>query len=110
MQAAKQSRRSRFPEVTDQAKTADVIRRIQRAELAVLLDAQAGQSLGAIHMPVEGEVVMIVGPEGGISQEEAAGFTAAGAIGARLGPSVLRGSTAGAAAGVLVLSRCGRWA
>jgi len=110
MQAAKQSRRSRFPEVTDQAKTADVIGRIQRAELAVLLDAQAGHSLGAIQVPVEGEVVLIVGPEGGISQEEAAEFTAAGAIGARLGPSVLRGSTAGAAAGVLVLSRCGRWA
>jgi 16S rRNA (uracil1498-N3)-methyltransferase len=44
-----------------------------------------------------------------VSPQEAAELTAARAIRAKLGPSVLRGSTAGAVAGALVLSGCGRW-
>jgi 16S rRNA (uracil1498-N3)-methyltransferase len=56
-----------------------------------------------------GEIVLIVGPEGGISPAESEQLMAAGARPARLGPSVLRGSTAGAVASALILSRCGRW-
>ena len=52
---------------------------------------------------------MIVGPEGGLSQAERDAFAAAGAVAARLGPSVLRSSTAGTAAAAVLLSRCGRW-
>jgi 16S rRNA (uracil1498-N3)-methyltransferase len=128
-EAAKQSRRSRFPEVTAQATTAEVIDRVRGAALALLLDPQAGPALTAVLRSAEGEiagpaageiaglagsaageVVLIVGPEGGISPRESAALTAAGAIAARLGPSVLRGSTAGAVAGALVLSGSGRWA
>ena len=133
-EAAKQSRRSRFPDVTGQARTADVVDRVRGAALAVLLDPQAGPALtgllrsaatlaagsdaarGAGEAAREaageaaGEIVLIVGPEGGISPDECAELTAAGAIPARLGPSVLRGSTAGAVAGALVLSGTGRWA
>ncbi|HEX9031438.1 MAG TPA: 16S rRNA (uracil(1498)-N(3))-methyltransferase, partial [Streptosporangiaceae bacterium] len=61
-------------------------------------------------LPQHGEIVLIVGPEGGITPGESAGLTAAGAVPARLGPTVLRASTAGTVAGALVLSRCGRWA
>jgi 16S rRNA (uracil1498-N3)-methyltransferase len=125
-EAAKQSRRSRFPEVTAQARTAEVIDRVRGAGLAVLLDPQAGPTLPGVLRPAAGpaagldaapgageaagEIVLIVGPEGGISPAESAELTAAGAIAARLGPSVLRGSTAGAVAGALVLSGTGRWA
>jgi len=129
-EAAKQSRRSRFPEVTGQAPTAEVIARVRRAALAVLLDPQAEPALTAVLRPagepadgpaaaadagraaglLAGEIVLIVGPEGGISPREAAELTGAGATAARLGPSVLRGSTAGAVAGALVLSGIGRWA
>jgi len=109
-EAAKQSRRSRFPEVTGQVQTAEVTDRVRGAALAVLLDPQAGPSLTAVPRPAAGEIVLIVGPEGGISPRESAELTAAGAIPARLGPSVLRGSTAGAVAGALVLSGSGRWA
>ncbi len=73
----------------------------------------AGEVAGSAETEVAGlaagEIVLIVGPEGGISPRESAELTAAGAIPARLGPSVLRGSTAGAVAGALVLSGCGRW-
>jgi 16S rRNA (uracil1498-N3)-methyltransferase len=124
-EAAKQSRRSRFPEVTAQAGIAEVIDLVRGAMLAVLLDPQAGPALvgvlrslaGLAARPdaargageAAGEIVLIVGPEGGISPSESAELVAAGAIAARLGPSVLRGSTAGAVAGALVLSYTARW-
>ena len=129
-EAAKQSRRSRFPAVTGPAQAAEVTDLVRGAALAVLLDPQAGPTLTAVLRsagrladgpaaataagpaagPAGGEIVLIVGPEGGISPREAAELAAAGAIAARLGPLVLRGSTAGAVAGALVLSGSGRWA
>ena len=108
-EAAKQARRSRFPLVTGQASTADVIRRAREAAHTVLLDPAADAALADLELPAAGEIVLVVGPEGGISPGERAGLTAAGAMAARLGPTILRGSTAGAVAAALVLSRCGRW-
>jgi 16S rRNA (uracil1498-N3)-methyltransferase len=108
-EAAKQARRSRFPEITGPKRTTDVLERVGGAALALLLDPQAARSLTEVRLPRAGEIVLVVGPEGGVSPRESAELTAAGAIPARLGPSVLRGSTAGAVAGALVLSGCGRW-
>jgi len=108
-EAGKQSRRTRFTEITSPAKTAEAAARVAGADLAVLLDHEAGQPLNALPLPRNGEIVLIVGPEGGVSPQEAAELAAAGAVPARLGPSVLRGSTAGAVAAALVLSGCGRW-
>jgi len=51
----------------------------------------------------------VVGPEGGISAEELAAFEAAGARAVRLGPTVLRTSTAGPAALAALALRLGRW-
>ena len=56
-------------------------------------------------MPAAGSVVVVVGPEGGISDEEVATFEAAGAHAVRLGAEVLRTSTAGVAAVAALLSR-----
>ena len=108
-EAGKQSRRARFTEVTGSVGTAGAAARVAGADLAVLLDHEAAWPLMAFDLPTIGEVVLIVGPEGGVSPQEAAELTAAGAVPARLGPSVLRGSTAGAVAAALVLSSCGRW-
>ena len=60
--------------------------------------------------PRAGELVLVVGPEGGIAPEELAAFTAAGATPVRLGSEVLRTSTAGAAALAVLSVRLGRWA
>jgi len=109
-EAAKQSRRSRFPVVTAQAKTADVIELVRGAEFSALLDPAGGVALATLALPADGEIVVVVGPEGGISPREHACLMAAGAVGARIGPTILRGSTAGAVAAALVLSRSGRWA
>jgi 16S rRNA (uracil1498-N3)-methyltransferase len=108
-EAAKQARRGRIPEVTGPATVAEVAARVAAAASAVLLDPQAGQALAGLPLPSSGEVVVIVGPEGGVSPAEASALTAAGAAATRLGPTVLRASTAGAVAAALLLSRTGRW-
>lgn len=111
-EAAKQSRRARFPVVTDQADTAGVVARaatLGRAGLVLLLDPDASRRLADVELPRDGEIALIVGPEGGLGESETSELVAAGALPVRLGPSVLRGSTAGAVAAALVLSGCGRW-
>jgi 16S rRNA (uracil1498-N3)-methyltransferase len=109
-QAAKQSRRSWFPEVTEQADLAAAARRISAAALAIVLDPDAPEPLSAAALPTEGEVVLVIGPEGGISPAENDAFLAAGAVRARLGPTVMRASSAGAVAAGVLLSRTARWA
>jgi 16S rRNA (uracil1498-N3)-methyltransferase len=108
-EAAKQSRRARIPEVTTPATTADVLTRAAAAASTIVLEPGAGTGLGSVPLPGAGEVILIVGPEGGVSPGESAAFAAGGAVAARLGPTVLRASTAGAAAAAVLLSRCGRW-
>ena len=107
--AAKQSRRARFPVVAELAGTRDEADRLRRAALGVLLHEEAEQPLAAAEPPAAGEVVVVVGPEGGISAEELAVLTGAGATAYRLGPTVLRTSTAGTAAAAALLSRTPRW-
>jgi 16S rRNA (uracil1498-N3)-methyltransferase len=108
-EAAKQSRRARFPEVTDQADLAGAAARVSQAQLALLLDPAAERRLADVELPPSGDIVLIVGPEGGVSEAETTRLVQAGAVPARLGPSVLRASTAGAIAATLILSAAGRW-
>jgi 16S rRNA (uracil1498-N3)-methyltransferase len=108
-EAAKQSRRPRIPEVTTPATGAAVAERIGRAARGVILDPGAGLRIGELALPVSGEVVIVVGPEGGFSPAELDAFAAAGAVAARLGPTVLRSATAGTAAAAVLLSRSSRW-
>ena len=61
-------------------------------------------------MPAAGTVLVVVGPEGGLTDEEVAAFVDAGAHAVRLGAEVLRTSTAGVAAVSALLSRTSRWA
>jgi 16S rRNA (uracil1498-N3)-methyltransferase len=109
IQAAKQSRRAWFPDVPPLADLAAVAGRVRAAALAVLLDPHAGRGLAELDVPAAGDVVLIVGPEGGITAAEQDALTAAGAVGARLGPTVLRASSAGVVAAGLVLARTSRW-
>jgi 16S rRNA (uracil1498-N3)-methyltransferase len=108
-EAAKQSRRAWLPEVTEPVTTRELARRVERASLAVLLDPAGPVPLTELELPRSGDIVLIVGPEGGVSPAEAAELTGAGAAGARLGPSVLRTSSAGLVAATIVASRAGRW-
>jgi 16S rRNA (uracil1498-N3)-methyltransferase len=108
-EAAKQSRRAWFPDVTAQADLAAAVRRVEAAALAIVLDPDATASPASLELPAAGEIVLVVGPEGGISPTEADAFRGAGAVSAALGPTVLRASTAGVAAASVVLSQTDRW-
>ena len=106
--AAKQSRRPRVPEVTDVVSTREVCGLLGDAELAVVLHEQARHPLTGLDVPTDGTVAVVVGPEGGLTDGEVTAFRAAGAHSVRLGPEVLRTSTAGAAA-LAALSVRTRW-
>lgn len=111
-ESGKQSRRVRFPEVAEALSTKQVAALLAEADLAVVLhedrDAPSG-ALATAELPAAGSIVLVVGPEGGVSPDELAAFAAAGAHPYRLGPSVLRTSTAGTAAAAVLLARTGRW-
>jgi 16S rRNA (uracil1498-N3)-methyltransferase len=108
-EAAKQSRRAWIPEVTEPASTGQVAAMIAAASCAILLEPEAAESLGRASLPDSGGLLVVVGPEGGITGEESEAFAAAGATSRALGPTVLRTSTAGMVAAAVLLSRCGRW-
>ncbi|WP_406402497.1 16S rRNA (uracil(1498)-N(3))-methyltransferase [Streptomyces sp. NBC_00879] len=108
-EAGKQSRRIRFPEVADAATTKQVASLLAEADFAAVLHEEGAEPLATAELPAEGSIVLVVGPEGGVSPEELAAFAEAGAKPYRLGHSVLRTSTAGTAATALLLGRTGRW-
>lgn len=109
LQAAKQSRRAWLPEVTPPADLAAVTGRVSAAALAVLLDPDAPGRLADLEIPKTGEVVLVVGPEGGVTPAEQRALAAAGATAAHLGPTVLRASSAGVVAAGIALASTARW-
>jgi 16S rRNA (uracil1498-N3)-methyltransferase len=108
-EAAKQARRPWLPEVATLATTEQVVAILAGADLAVVLHEEASASLTDLAVPAVGRVVVVVGPEGGLTDDEVAAFTDAGAVAVRLGAEVLRTSTAGVAAVAALLSRTPRW-
>jgi 16S rRNA (uracil1498-N3)-methyltransferase len=107
--AAKQSRRLRFPEVADVHTTGEVADLLRAASIGLVLHETAGDRLASVDVPASGSIVMVVGPEGGIADAELDAFADANGVAVRLGPTVLRTSSAGAAAAAVLLSRTPRW-
>ena len=108
-EASKQSRRARVPLVSELTSTPALADRVAAASLALLLHEDAGQPLASVVVPDHGEVLLVVGPEGGLGEDELAALEGRGARRVRLGPEVLRTSTAGAAALAVLSERAGRW-
>ena len=108
-EAAKQSRRAWIPEVTDVASVGQVAQLIGKAACAIVLEPGAAASLGRLSLPESGDLLVVVGPEGGITDGEGTAFRTAGATACRLGPTVLRTSTAGTVAAAVLLTQSGRW-
>ena len=98
-----------MPDVLPLHSTADVDARLADAALVICLDESAEESLAGIDIPGTGDIVLVVGPEGGLSDAERAHLTGRGARLARLGPTVLRTSTAGPVGAAVVLARTSRW-
>ncbi len=107
--AAKQSRRSRIPEITPVGDQAAVAALIQAAPLALMLHEDATGKITDQPVAQVDSVVLIIGPEGGISPAELDAFTAAGAHPVRLGPEVLRTASAGMVALAALGAVTDRW-
>jgi 16S rRNA (uracil1498-N3)-methyltransferase len=117
--AAKQARRAWIPEVRNLVDTTALAKAAAAADLAVILHEDAKNSLRSVieeagiladsGPDAAKEVLLIVGPEGGMAPREVTRLSDAGAVTALLGHHVLRSSTAGPAAVVLLSDILGRW-
>ena len=117
-EAAKQARRARVPRVESDRSTRELaawVRGVTDAGGAVLvLHEEAGTPIGAAALPEPGDgrapvLAVVVGPEGGIGEEEVAALEGAGARVVRLGPHVMRTASAGPVALALLAERAGLW-
>jgi 16S rRNA (uracil1498-N3)-methyltransferase len=93
--AARQSRRAHIPEVRGVVSTAELITQV-RDSVVLVLHESATQPLAEVAVAEADALTLVVGPEGGIADDEIAALTEIGAEVVRLGPTVLRTSTAAA--------------
>lgn len=108
-EAAKQAHRAWIPDVSPLVTTAQLATRAA-ASVTLVLEPTGAQRLTGLDLRGdERDVLLVVGPEGGIAPEELQTLEAAGARLVRLGDSVLRTSTAGTAALAVVSAALGRW-
>ncbi|WP_406635522.1 16S rRNA (uracil(1498)-N(3))-methyltransferase [Amycolatopsis sp. WGS_07] len=107
--AAKQARRAHVPVVAEPVGTRELAQLAATMSATLVLESGVTSKLADLDLPDGGDLLLVVGPEGGITDDELAALEAAGATTVRLGPTVLRTSTAAAVAlgalGVLT----GRW-
>ena len=112
--AAKQARRSWIPEVTDLANTIDVRARCARVAkeggIVALLHEDAATGFASLNLREAPEVVLVIGPEGGLTDVEVGDLTALGGRSVVLGPEVLRTAAAGAVALGALGALTDRWA
>lgn len=111
--ASKQSRRALIPDIGDLVVTATVAELIRaeiaRGGVAAVLHESATKGIATIQWQSAATALIIIGPEGGISEDELALFVASGAESIRLGPHVLRTSTAAAVAISAIGALTNRW-
>lgn len=111
-EASKQAIRSRVPAVEAPVTTAQLAAGAGTgpSRAVLVLDPVGDVRLSSWEPPAEvAEIVLVVGPEGGIDGSEFDRLVAAGAVRVRLGDTVLRTSTAGPAALAVLQTRLGRW-
>lgn len=108
-EAAKQARRAWVPTIGSPIASAAVADLIANAGVALVLDERSTVPITSIDFSTAHDVIVIIGPEGGLSENERTMFEDAGADLVRLGSTVLRTSTAGVVALGVVMARVGRW-
>jgi 16S rRNA (uracil1498-N3)-methyltransferase len=106
--AARQCRRARWPVIHAPHDVRGVAELCREVDIALLLDPQATTAIGDLQLPPTGNVLILVGPEGGFSKVESDLLEAQGVKPIRLGVEILRGSAAGFAA-VAACSAATRW-
>jgi 16S rRNA (uracil1498-N3)-methyltransferase len=108
-EASKQSRRFRIPQVSGVATTDDVVDEIAKADLALVFHESATATISQTVTPGAQKVLIIIGPEGGLTDEEVSTFAAAGAKVVLMGRPILRSAHAGLAAMAAVNTALSVW-
>ena len=108
-EAAKQSLRAFIPRVEQVLDSQELISALEVFDQVLILEPEADKSITEINPPAEGKVAIVVGPEGGISEQELESFRKSGFSSVRLGRGVLRTSTAGMAAVSYLQAKLGDW-
>jgi len=100
--AARQSRRARIPAVAGPMSThalcTYIRERVEAGAAAVVLHESSDRPLRDAPLAAAGAIILVVGPEGGLTDAEIDALAGSGAVAVRLGPTVLRTSTAAAVA------------
>jgi 16S rRNA (uracil1498-N3)-methyltransferase len=107
-EAAKQSRRMWLPVVAPTVAHTPALA-ARRVSALFVLHEEATEPLSTVALPPDGDIMLVIGPEGGITDAEVETFNAAGGTPVRLGSTVLRTSSAGLAALSVLSARLGRW-
>ena len=97
-EASKQSRRFYIPAIDGVSSTADILSLIASSDLALVFHESASEKISDLVAPGAKNVAIIIGPEGGLTDDEVAAFAAAGAKVALMGRPILRSAHAGLAA------------
>jgi 16S rRNA (uracil1498-N3)-methyltransferase len=108
--AARQSRRPYIPSINGVVSTAELVHRVRDGgATALVLHESATAKLTELTMAQADSLLLIIGPEGGIADDEIAALSDAGATAVRLGPTVLRTSTTAAVALGALGALTSRW-
>ena len=108
-EASKQSRRFRIPQVSGVATTDQVVDEIAKSDLAFVFHESATATISRAITPGAKKVLIIIGPEGGLTDEEVGTFAAAGAKVVLMGRPILRSAHAGLAAMAAVNTALSVW-
>ena len=113
VESCKQSRQSRFPQIRQLADTSTAVKFLREqtaagAQVLVCHESATAPIAQVVRADASGYVI-VIGPEGGLTDDELNDFVDAGADVVRLGPTVLRAATAGAVAASIVSALTGRW-
>ncbi|MEO0011024.1 MAG: hypothetical protein RIQ39_613 [Actinomycetota bacterium] len=108
-EASKQSRRFRIPEVSGVATTEGVVDVIAKADLALVFHESAIQTISKTVTAGATNIVIVIGPEGGLTDDELETFAAAGAKVVLMGRPILRSAHAGLAALAAVNTALSVW-
>ena len=109
-QSCKQARQVKLPQLMQVMSTSEVIKSIGEGGFGIVFHEEASTKLSDLTIPnSQSNVYLVIGPEGGISEQELLSFQNNGSNVVRLGDTVLRSAHAGFAALSAVQTKLGRW-
>lgn len=109
-EAAKQARRVKLPVLSEEVTSNQLVKLFKATDKVIILHEDASTGISQINLLKDAErIILIIGPEGGISDSEISQLESAGAVSARMGDLVLRSAHAGFAALSAIQAAIGRW-